>query len=129
MLVFATAQAILLFICIALIYLARSPLLPFFIGLSLFLPMMSVTARRLHDVGRTGWYVLPWSALPILAMMFYITVTLVTESSTWGGDNPSQVRSYMALGFAVTVTIAVVAWVAWWLRAPSNGPNQYDTRP
>jgi uncharacterized membrane protein YhaH (DUF805 family) len=29
-------------------------------GLATFLPGLAVTARRLHDIGRSGWWMLLW---------------------------------------------------------------------
>lgn len=33
-------------------------ILPHLVGLALFLPTLAVAVRRLHDVGRSGWWVL-----------------------------------------------------------------------
>ena len=47
-----------LFSFIAMMFSAGSNTLLGLIFLVLFLPMMAVTVRRLHDVGKTGWYYL-----------------------------------------------------------------------
>jgi uncharacterized membrane protein YhaH (DUF805 family) len=38
------------------------------IGIIFFIPNLTVTVRRLHDVGRTGWYVL----IPIIPVIGYL---------------------------------------------------------
>ena len=38
------------------------------IGIIFFIPNLTVTVRRLHDVGRTGWYVL----IPVIPLIGYI---------------------------------------------------------
>ena len=38
------------------------------IGIIFFIPNLTVTVRRLHDVGRTGWYVL----IPIIPIIGYL---------------------------------------------------------
>jgi len=40
-------------------------------SLATFLPSLAVGVRRLHDVGRSGWY-LCWALLPIVGWIFLI---------------------------------------------------------
>ena len=43
------------------------PLLTFIIAIVLDIPLLAVTARRLHDVGRSGW----WMLCPILPILSF----------------------------------------------------------
>ena len=36
-------------------------------GLATLLPTLAVTARRLHDIGKTGWWQLGWYAINLTA--------------------------------------------------------------
>jgi len=41
----------------------------FIFSLAIFLPRISVSARRMHDVGRSGWYML----IPIYSIILFAT--------------------------------------------------------
>lgn len=47
-----------------------SPLNTLF-SLALFLPSLALIIRRLHDTGRSGWWVLP-VFIPVVGIIFYI---------------------------------------------------------
>ena len=40
-------------------------------GLGTFLPMLSVTVRRFHDIGKSGWNWL-WAALPLVGWIMFL---------------------------------------------------------
>lgn len=56
------------------------------LGLALFIPSVAVTARRLHDTDRSGWWQLLW-LIPIIGWILLI-IWLATETSPqnnrWG---------------------------------------------
>ena len=41
------------------------------VGLGLFIPSLSVTVRRLHDIGKSGWNLL-WAAIPIVGVIIVL---------------------------------------------------------
>ncbi|MDG1839154.1 MAG: DUF805 domain-containing protein [Dehalococcoidia bacterium] len=100
------------------------------IGLALFLPGLAVTVRRLHDINKTGWWVL-WFSLIFLAggillgvgiALFFVTFSLHTLLAVM------LVMSAVILWLA-TIVIAIV-----WLCRPSDPEdNRYgglnSTRP
>ena len=47
-------------------------------ALALFLPMLGVTVRRLHDTGRSGWYYLI-SLIPIVGFILYYWLALPSD--------------------------------------------------
>jgi uncharacterized membrane protein YhaH (DUF805 family) len=54
-----TLFAVILYIVVAIIDAAiGSSILGIIVGLALLLPSLAVTARRLHDTGRSGWWIL-----------------------------------------------------------------------
>ena len=58
-------------------------------GLAIFLPMLAVSARRLHDTGRSGWWLL-LNLLPIvgsLVLLYFYTRPSEAEN-LWGPPNP-----------------------------------------
>lgn len=57
-----------------------------FVSLALFIPSIAVSARRLHDIGKSGWWILI-SFIPligaILLLVWYATDTK-PETNQWG---------------------------------------------
>lgn len=80
------------------------------LGLSLFLliPALSVTVRRLHDIGRSGW----WTLLNLPLTIVMTGMTLI------GG---------MAPVFMAVAAICAVVQIIFMLLPGTDGPNRYDT--
>ena len=59
--------------------------------LIILIPSLSVTIRRLHDIGRTGWWVL-LSFIPILGWIVLFIFTLLDSEagSNKYGSNPKE---------------------------------------
>jgi len=56
--------------------LGTSPLVGVVLGLAILLPGIAVAIRRLHDTGRSGWWLLLWFLPligPIVLIIFYLT--------------------------------------------------------
>lgn len=49
-------------------------------GLILLVPSLAVTARRLHDIGKSGWWILVW-LLPLVGWVWLI-ILLATPSQS-----------------------------------------------
>lgn len=60
-----------------------APIFSVIVGLGLLLPGISVAIRRLHDTGRTGWWLLIW-LIPLIGAIILI-VFYVQEGDA--GDN------------------------------------------
>jgi len=59
--------------------------------LATFLPSLAVTVRRLHDIGRSGWWMLI-SVIPIIGWIVYL-IWLVRDSQlavNQYGSNPNM---------------------------------------
>ena len=52
-------------------------------SLALFLPSIAVSARRLHDIGKSGW----WQLLAIIPIIGWIIVIIWYCTDTSRGDN------------------------------------------
>ena len=55
------------------------------VALGLFLPSLAVTARRLHDTGRSGWWILI-SLIPLIGIVLIVFLVIDTkpEANRWG---------------------------------------------
>ena len=132
---------------------AYSPLQMIF-GLAILLPSLAVTARRLHDIGKTGWWQLVWIAIAVIAWIPFIIGLIVllvrifgvleggwysyapmSEGNFSGGQSfgvSLDVLVPLIIGLAVSllVTLAIVIWAILWLaRQGQTGPNRYGTDP
>jgi uncharacterized membrane protein YhaH (DUF805 family) len=59
------------------------------LALALLLPSLAVGARRLHDIGRSGWFLLIWF-IPLIGMliMIYWNVQPSAEGKNEYGEAP-----------------------------------------
>ena len=66
------------------------------VGLALLLPGLAVTARRLHDTGRSGWWMLI-SLVPFVGLIAMLVFTLQDSQgpNAWG-DSPKAFNPRLA---------------------------------
>ena len=81
------------------------------LSFAVIVPSLSITTRRLHDVGRSGW----WQLSPYLGMIF--TFIGVFQESTL----------LMISGGIFMLTLFIVLLV--FLVKPSQDENKYGTKP
>ena len=74
-----------------------SDILAMLVNLGLLLPSLAVGARRLHDIGKSGWFQLLWF-IPVLgwAVMIYFLVQ-PTSSANQYGEGPAMPEQPAAL--------------------------------
>lgn len=93
--------------------------------LGLLTPTLAVTARRLHDSGRRGW----WQGLPMTA---FLTVNVFTVWFVRLPD-PGQAAKTVFGVIMVLLSLAVLATMVLllvWLLLPSQpGPNRFGPNP
>ena len=54
-------------------------------GLAMFIPMLAVQVRRLHDIGKSGWNIL-WGLIPLLGLLilYWSCLDSQPESNQYG---------------------------------------------
>ncbi|MBK0327685.1 DUF805 domain-containing protein [Rhodobacteraceae bacterium F11138] len=100
-------------------------------GLVLFLPHLAVAWRRMHDTGRSGWYVLLPTILATGALVILI-FGIGAASHFHGGTLDRLLTGATLLIILPTVLILSVSplIVLWWLTRPSQpGANRYGPNP
>ena len=122
---------------------AYSPFSTIF-SLAILLPNLAVTARRLHDIGRTGWWQLVWLLLGVGAWLIFLVVVifslahyLMGEGWNVGEDEFGASLTFarfapaiFGLTFALLVTLAVAIWgIVWMTRQGEAGPSRYGPDP
>ncbi len=107
-------------------------------ALAVLLPDLAVTARRLHDIGKSGWWQLVWFAIGILAIIPIIVGVLVGLSGLltgeedwgkwWSAVSWAPIVAGILVAFLVWIGL-VVWWLVWMVKLGQSGPNHYGPDP
>ena len=106
-------------------------------GLAVLLPGLAVTARRLHDIGRSGWWQLVWIVAGILGAIPFIIGMVASLGSMFilsggGGDFNMAAIAPLIIGLLISAAIWVglAVWIIWWMvKQGQAGPNQHGPDP
>ena len=98
------------------------------INLVLLLPYLAVSVRRLHDIDRTGWWVLLLWIPFIPALLIFTTVEPAAQADV-SVTGPWLVA--VAIAFVLMVWCLVILFVlmVWSCRRGTIGPNRYGPDP
>lgn len=81
-------------------------------NLAFFLPGLTVSVRRLHDIDKSGWNILMLYLMPLLSIFIFAT------------SNP-----YLILGWSVGCFIYFIRLTIWFCRDSSEEENDYGPSP
>lgn len=99
------------------------------ISLALLLPSLAVTARRLHDTGRTGW----WMMLPVVPLLTTIVVgfaaVLAAVFSTDTDGTPAVALIVLLVASALLTLVAFITVLVFLCLDSNHGPNKYGPTP
>ncbi len=104
-------------------------------GLAVLLPSLAVTTRRLHDIGKSGRWMLPWifmaAASGTIAGLGLLLLGLSAAFSAFGSDTGTGEdigTGLMIVGFVPWAVTCI--WVIVWLaRQGDAGPNRFGEDP
>jgi uncharacterized membrane protein YhaH (DUF805 family)/ribosomal protein L40E len=113
------------------------PFIGWAIWLASYIPSISLTTRRLHDIRKSGWWQLVyWGsgivwALVVIGPIILFLIFVMAEAP---GDAPVAVAYLVMLGIVwVVVTVAGIAatvvWIIWLVRKGDEGQNKYGPDP
>ncbi len=91
------------------------------VGLALFLPNMGVTVRRLHDTGRSGW----WVWIPLIAYFPMLWAALSVQTNH---DSVMGMLAIMLLCGLVMLVIGIIILV-WLCQDSEPQENEYGPSP
>ena len=106
-------------------------------GLAVLLPDLAVTCRRLHDIGKSGWWQLVWVIIAILGVIpLVVGLILFFVGAFSEGFKNFRVDGSDIAALVVGIVISVLIWLAvaiWWLvwmaRQGDTGPNRFGPDP
>ncbi len=95
------------------------PFVGIIITLALLIPNITVTVRRLHDVGLSGWFYFAPLGLTIAVVLLGFLLGLITKSVIWG---------------VVIYTLGCIGVFVWWLffvliKDSTPGANKWGDSP
>lgn len=88
---------------------------------ALLIPSISVTVRRLHDIGKSGWYYL-LPVVPLVAMFFLLFTYLVTYDA-------SSSIFYIIGFFEIAALVLSIIFIIWMAKDSQPGMNKYGPNP
>ena len=91
-------------------------------NLAIIVPTLALGWRRMHDLGKSGW----WNILPLAPLVWAVTAVIILSEMD---DNESPV-TVAALGMGLVATLAAVIYVIILLARDSDPrPNRYGPSP
>jgi len=99
-------------------------------GLAIFMPGFAVSVRRLHDTGRTGWW-LVWFFLGFPGL--FVMAALMSAGMYLNRSEPSStaVMLYGLFNIAIFLGMLVyfVVLLVFFCQDSQSGPNRYGDNP
>ena len=97
-------------------------------SLATFFPGLAVTFRRLHDTGRSGW----WVGAFYLAIIFFVIVAVAMVLG--GSVSESNTSALAGLGmfsiiFIIGILVYCVVLLVFLCQDSVTGPNKYGPNP
>lgn len=107
--------------------LSKSPFSSLF-ALATFLPSTSSAVRRMHDMGRSGWFIL-LPLVPLVAAGMTGIALLVHATSSNGPTALGATLLWLTVLLGIVVLGTGILSI-WWLTRPSEpGPNRWGPPP
>ena len=103
-------------------------------ALATFLPTLAVTMRRLHDIGKSGWWILAWIIIGSVSGIILLSGAVLAFGLALLSDLLGDDR-LVAIGFVVLIIGLVpyagtLLWmIAWLARQGDAGSNCHGPYP
>lgn len=95
-------------------------------GLVVLVPGIAVAVRRLHDINRSGWWIL--APVGVALIVIGAAVAWIFQASTSGGG--STAGMFGSIGLLLLVYFAVlIGWIITMCLPGTKGPNRYGPDP
>ncbi len=121
-----------LFCFVSSIIMSLVPILGQLYVLALFIPCLAVSVRRLHDTGRSAWWLLLFFLLFPIAMLGFAVSAVILLAVAFVGVFGSNVEggTWMALMLSVLISVGCLIPPLILCAQPGTvGPNRYGPDP
>lgn len=104
------------------------------LALAVLLPTLAVTVRRLHDIGKGGWWILPWVIIGsvsgiIMVVGAVLAFGLAFLGELFGGAGLTAI-GYVVLIVGLVPYAGTLLWIiAWLARQGEAGANRHGPDP
>lgn len=112
-------------------------------SIALWLPVISLSVRRLHDIGRSGWWLLVWQLPNVLWALWGISFVVAmiglgerASDEMWSDEEGwtefvSVLLAWIVAAIFLTVlSIGQFIWfLVWFLQKGDKGPNKHGLDP
>lgn len=105
-------------------------------SLAIILPTLAITTRRLHDIGRSGWWLFGYYVIycGILAICFNSLIPAMVQAAIDPQSATRQIVAAMQQNATSFITggliiFAMTVWYLIWMVKPSGPANQYGPNP
>lgn len=111
------------------------PLLGTILSLAMIWPNIAIVVKRLHDMGKTGWFaVVPWVAniVGFIMIISAVGMSIITNPQAFESEDPSVVLSMLGsmmggLGIMFLVNIGFLLWIG--ISDSQRGDNKFGPNP
>ena len=104
-------------------------------GLAVLLPGITVSVRRLHDRGWSGWWVAPYALFSVVSVLatiaeFFGLVSIDSWFIAMFGNLDGLTPTVGIFGVVSFLFAVYIIWlIVTWCRASQEGPNRYGPNP
>ena len=99
---------------------------------------LSVTIRRLHDIGKSGWWVLLFTLVPFIALsVFFLSIGISSSIIPTEGISETEEQhkllgdSFFVIGLLALsiLPVVVIIGLVWFSNKGDEGDNLYGPDP
>ena len=100
----------------------------FIVNVAIVLLSLAVGVRRLHDIGKPGWWLAIWYVVPAVGWLPYAIGTIAFFNG--GFSMAGYAFLWVGIFIGLLVGLAIVVWAGLWLaHQGETGPNLYGPDP
>lgn len=98
-------------------------------NLAIFFPGLAVTFRRLHDIGRTGWWIGGFYLALFFVALFAGLMMAVSLGGGSGGTSGFAAAGILMLFAGLAILIYAIVMLVFLCTDSQRGPNRYGANP
>lgn len=111
------------------------PLLGALLSIAMIWPNTAIVVKRLHDMGRSGWFLaIPWIAgiVAVIGVFSTVGIAALTRGSEWESEDPAVVFATFgpAVGIMILAGLVQLGFLLWvGISDSQRGENRFGPNP